>query len=87
MLFRSTENICQALAGAYVKEAMVRMAVKYGHRPILQVHDEVVVISPTDRAEKTLNEVNECMTTVPSWANGLPLASEGDFATAYGYAK
>ena len=82
-----TENICQALAGAYVKEAMVRMAVKYGHRPILQVHDEVVVISPTDRAEKTLNEVNECMTTVPSWANGLPLASEGDFATAYGYAK
>lgn len=82
-----TENICQALAGAYVKEAMVRMMLKYGHRPILQVHDEVVVVSREDSAEQTLKEVNECMTTVPRWAYGLPLASEGDFAHAYGFAK
>jgi len=82
-----TENICQALAGVYVKEAMVRMYLKYGHRPILQVHDEVVVISDEANAQQTLNEVNECMTTVPAWAKGLPLASEGEFATAYGFAK
>jgi len=82
-----TENICQALAGAYVKEAMVRMYLKYGHRPILQVHDEVVVLSDESRAQQTLDEVNECMTTPPAWASGLPLASEGEFASAYGFAK
>lgn len=81
------ENLSQSLAGAYVKEAMARMYVKYGHRPILQVHDEVVVITDEDRAEQTLAEVNQCMETVPSWAPGLPLAAEGDFARSYGEAK
>lgn len=82
-----TENICQALAGAYVKEAMVRMHVEYGHRPILQVHDEVVVLSPVESSDKTLEDISTCMTAVPAWADGLPLASEGDHASAYGYAK
>lgn len=80
------ENGAQALAGAYVKEAMVRMHLK-GHRPILQVHDEVVCLADEDKAEQVLREVNECMETVPSWAVGLPLAAEGDFARSYGDAK
>lgn len=80
------ENLSQALAGAYVKEAMVRMHLK-GYRPILQVHDEVVVLADSDDAENALRVVNECMETVPSWAVGLPLAAEGDFAASYGEAK
>lgn len=80
------ENLSQALAGAYVKEAMVRMHLK-GHRSILQVHDEVVCLADEDKAEQVLKEVNECMETVPSWAVGLPLAAEGDFARSYGEAK
>lgn len=80
------ENLSQSLAGAYVKEAMVRMHLK-GHRPILQVHDEVVCLADEDKAEQVLKEVNECMEMVPSWAVGLPLAAEGDFARSYGEAK
>lgn len=80
------ENLSQSLAGAYVKEAMVRMHLK-GHRPILQVHDEVVCLADEDKAEQVLREVNECMEMVPSWAVGLPLAAEGDFARSYGDAK
>lgn len=80
------ENLSQALAGAYVKEAMVRMFLK-GHRTILQVHDEVVCIADADKADQVLCEVNECMETVPAWAEGLPLAAEGDWALSYGEAK
>lgn len=80
------ENLSQALAGAYVKEAMVRMHLK-GYRPILQVHDEVVVMADENDAENALRVVNECMETVPAWAVGLPLAAEGDFAASYGEAK
>jgi DNA polymerase len=80
------ENCSQALAGAYVKEAMVRMHLR-GYRPILQVHDEVVCIVPDSEAKEALRVVNECMTTVPSWAVGLPLASEGSYAKSYGEAK
>lgn len=80
------ENLSQALAGAYVKEAMVRIHLK-GYRPILQVHDEVVVVADESDAENALRIVNACMETVPSWAVGLPLAAEGDFAASYGEAK
>lgn len=82
-----TENISQALAGAYVKEAMARAYITYGLRTVLQVHDEVVIVSPTEEADKALEYLNECMTTAPAWASGLPLASEGDHALAYGLAK
>jgi DNA polymerase len=79
-------NCTQALAGAYVKEAMVRMYLK-GHRAILQVHDEVVALAPKNQAERVLKEINACMETVPEWAVGLPLSAEGDFADSYGDAK
>jgi hypothetical protein len=79
-------NCSQSLAGAYVKEAMVRMYLK-GHRTILQVHDEVVCLADADKADQVLREVNECMETVPAWAEGLPLAAEGDWALSYGEAK
>lgn len=80
------ENLSQSLAGAYVKEAMVRMHLM-GHRPILQVHDEVVCIADEDKAEQVLADVTVCMETVPRWAVGLPLAAEGDWARSYGEAK
>ena len=83
----AVENVTQALAGAYVKEAMARMWVKYNIRTILQVHDEVVAIVPEDKAEWALEKIMECMTTTPSWAKGLPLAAEGDVADSYGGAK
>ena len=80
------ENVSQALAGVYVKEAMVRAALR-GYRPILQVHDEIVVIAPRENADTALRELIECMRIVPKWAPGLPLAAEGDWAESYGEAK
>lgn len=80
------ENLSQALAGAYVKEAMVRAHMK-GYRPILQVHDEIVVITDESDADNAFRVVSACMETVPSWATGLPLASDGGFADSYGECK
>lgn len=82
-----TENFCQALAGAYVKEAMARMWVKYGIRTVLQVHDEVVAVMPKEKADWALEKIMECMKTVPKWAKGLPLDAEGDIGESYGAAK
>jgi len=80
------ENLSQALAGAYVKESMVRAYLK-GYRPILQVHDEVVVVADESDAENAFRVVSACMETPPSWASGLPLASDGGFAGSYGECK
>jgi len=81
------ENISQALAGAYVKDAMVRMYLKYRLRPILQVHDEVVLMVDEATARRDYDRALECMVTPPAWAVGLPLAAEGDIADSYGEAK
>jgi hypothetical protein len=80
------ENVTQALAGCVVKEAMVRMHAR-GFRPILQVHDEVVALVKEKEAKESMREIESCMTKVPSWATGLPLAAESDFAKSYGDAK
>lgn len=81
------ENISQALAGAYVKDAMVRMYLKYKLRTILQVHDEVVLMVDEETAQRDYDRALECMVTPPAWAVGLPLAAEGDIADSYGDAK
>jgi hypothetical protein len=81
------ENLSQNLAGIIVRHGMVKMKTKYGLRPILQVHDEIVAISGDVGPQQTLNEMIVCMTDVPTWAKGLPLAAEGGFGRSYRDAK
>jgi DNA polymerase len=75
-----TENVVQALARDLLADAMLRLD-NLGWNPILSVHDEIVCECPT--GTRDLAEMEEIMCQLPTWADGLPLASEGFVATRY----
>jgi len=69
------ENIVQSVSrdllfsGATLAEAR-------GYPVTMRVHDELVCETP-DTDEFTVEGLAECMTTLPTWAEGLPLAAAG----------
>lgn len=91
-----TENMVQALARCVVFEQMAaidkklrKAQEKYGGiwKTVLTVHDEIVVCVPEEHGERVLELMLKAMTTPPKWAQGWPLAAEGDIAKRYGEAK
>lgn len=68
------ENITQAIARDVMAEAMERVD-KAGYNLILTVHDEIITEDPADFG--SLDEFNELMMTMPSWAQGFPIAVGG----------
>lgn len=73
------ENIVQATARDVLAEAMLRLE-REGYPIVFHVHDEAVAEVPD--GEKSIEEMNEIMSVVPEWAEGLPLNAEG-FETKY----
>jgi DNA polymerase len=78
-----TENVVQALAALVIREQMLA-AHKAGLKVILQVHDEIVIAVPEDKAEEAEAKLVEIMSTPPMWAKGLPLACESGVSVNYG---
>lgn len=77
-----TENIVQAIArdllGYWILEA------EKACLPVaLHVHDEIIAISSDLFATQNLQILNDIMSTGPEWADGLPLAAEGDISEVY----
>lgn len=66
------ENIVQAIARDILAEAMMRLE-KKGFNIVMHIHDEVVIESDSSSIE----EVNEIMSVVPEWADGLILDADG----------
>ena len=66
------ENIVQAIARDILAEAMMRLEQK-GFNIVMHIHDEVVIESNSSSIE----EVNQIMSIVPSWAPGLILDADG----------
>ena len=66
------ENIVQAIARDILAEAMMRLE-KKGFNIVMHIHDEVVIESNSSSIE----EVNQIMSIVPSWAPGLILDADG----------
>ena len=66
------ENIVQAIARDVLAEAMMRLE-KKGFNIVMHIHDEVVIESDSSSIE----EINEIMSIVPSWAPGLILDADG----------
>lgn len=66
------ENIVQAIARDILAEAMMRLEEK-GFNIVMHIHDEVVIESDSSSIE----EINEIMSLVPSWAPGLILDADG----------
>lgn len=68
------ENETQAVARDILMEGMLGM-VRSGYDLVTNVHDETV--AETDINFGSINEIKKLMCTMPSWADGLPLAAEG----------
>ena len=66
------ENIIQAIARDILAEAMMRLEEK-GFNIVMHIHDEVVIESDSSSIE----EVNQIMSVVPEWADGLILDADG----------
>ena len=66
------ENIVQAIARDILAEAMIRLEEK-GFNIVMHIHDEVVIESDSSSIE----EVNQIMSVVPEWADGLILDADG----------
>lgn len=78
-----TENIIQAIARCVIAEQMTALPYKV----VTTSHDEIVLVTPAEEAEKALAHTLRVMKTAPAWAPGLPLSAEGGFADSYGLAK
>lgn len=77
-----TENIVQALAALVIREQMAAAGLVY---PLaFQVHDEIIITAPEDRAEYAQDALVRIMSTPPKWAPDLPVACEAGYAVNYG---
>jgi DNA polymerase len=75
------ENVTQAVAADIMLHGM-ESAEAQGYHVLLTVHDELVTETPDTEAYSG-DELAEIMATPPEWAEGLPLAAEGDEAERY----
>lgn len=76
------ENFTQAVARCVVAEQMLRIQRKYPVK--MTVHDSAIPIARIEEKDEALAYVEECMSWVPSWAEGMPLACEAGAALTYG---
>jgi DNA polymerase len=80
-----TENIVQALARIVVGEQMVEIK-KRGYKPILTVHDAVVIAASLkdEQLQAAMDTITSVMSTAPQWAYSLPVACEAKYGPSYG---
>ena len=69
------ENACQSTARDVMAWNMERVE-NAGYEIVLSVHDELITETPDDLAHSH-EELSALLATVPSWAEGLPLAASG----------
>jgi DNA polymerase len=70
------ENAIQALCRDLLAQALLG-AERAGLRPVLHVHDEIVCEVPEAQAQEAEAALHACMTKLPIWAAGFPIAAEG----------
>ena len=79
------ENIVQAVARCVMTDGMLRIQKRY--RCVLTVHDEAVVLVPTDEVKDAEPWVLAQMVADPWYMKGIPLDAETGSAVRYGDAK
>jgi DNA polymerase len=75
------ENIDQGTARDMMAYALVTMDESEEYEPIASIHDELV--SEADEDDGDENDYERMMVTLPAWADGCPVASEGGKLTRY----
>lgn len=76
------ENAVQGLARCVVAEQMLLISKRY--RPVLTVHDAAVIVAPEEEKDEAVAFIEKCMSFVPEWAEGLPIACESGVDFSYG---
>jgi len=74
-----TENVCQAVAADLMASGTVN-AEKAGIEVATLIHDQCLAYK---RGNHTLQELCDCLTDLPSWAEGLPFAVDGSVQPYY----
>lgn len=74
------ENITQAVARDVMADAMLKMRDSQ-YIPLMTVHDELVCEVPT--GEGDVDEFERLMCDIGPWAEGCPIAAEGDLMARY----
>lgn len=77
-----TENLCQYLAFALLQWQACRMT-EQGIRLIANIHDSFLAICPEEYAERTKAVMESCMSSVPDWLKGFPVACEAEIGKDY----
>jgi hypothetical protein len=75
-------NCVQGLARCVVAEQMLLISKRY--RPVLTVHDAAVIVAPQEEQDEAVAFIEKCMSFVPEWAQGLPVACESGVDYSYG---
>jgi DNA polymerase len=91
------ENVVQALARIVVFNQMAKIDQKLRKhdsrtkgvrfKVALTVHDEVVVICPSQAEKKVQKMMEDTMKVAPKWADGLPISCESAVGQSYGECK
>jgi DNA polymerase len=76
------ENLIQALCRDLMALCLVE-AESQGLRPVMTVHDEIVVEVPRSAGQAGYDALHRIMTTVPTWAEGFPLGAAGFVGVRY----
>ncbi len=77
-----TENIVQAIARDLLVHWILK-AEEFGLPVVLHIYDEILAVSSTIYAEDNLKSLMNIMSNGPEWADGLPLAAEGEISETY----
>ncbi len=81
LIVHNCENVTQAVARDVLADNMAP-AEDEGYPIILGVHDELLTETP-DTVAFSHTRLAEIMSTVPEWAQGLPLSAAGFETTRY----
>lgn len=76
------ENYSQALARDIFANMLVKLEMQ-GIEVLFHVHDEFIIETEKNKAEKTLEAVLNCMSEAPDWIVDIPLAAEGKVVARY----
>lgn len=77
-----TENLCQAIA----RDLLVYWILEteaLNLPVVLHIYDEILAVSSAHFAGNNLKKVLDIVSTGPDWADGLPLAAEGEISNTY----
>lgn len=82
-----TENVVQALARILVMQYMLEIKRRLKLLPVLQQHDELDYVVPSQYADRVSAAIGKIMRQPPTWAPDLPVEVEINYGPSLGHCK